>query len=324
MKNMYADFMLAVRIATLIAVLTFGVFFILAGAHAALAGNISLKRESIVEGDSIVLGDLFTGLTGNADYVLGPAPQPGQDMTLDARTLMRVAISLDLPWRPATSADTVTLRRAATTVGEDVVTGAIEDSLREQGVTGRFEVGYQSATAPRFVLPGKHPANVEVSDMKVDPQKGLFHAVLSSPSAGNPVLRQSVSGSIRRIVEVPVLKSTLRNGDVIGAHDIQWIDMYGRDLQSDYILSEDSLIGRTPRRMAMAGKPLRDIDVESPRIVQRGEEITIVYAQGGMTLTAKGKASQDGAKGEIVRVVNVNSNRAVDGTVTGEREVTVQ
>jgi flagella basal body P-ring formation protein FlgA len=43
-----------------------------------------------------------------------------------------------------------------------------------------------------------------------------------------------------------------------------------------------------------------------------------------MRLTAQGRALQDGAKGEVVRVVNTKSNTTVSGVVVADGKVTVQ
>ena len=64
------------------------------------ASAVSLKPTSVITEDTIRLGDLFSGLEHKSERVLGMAPRPGQDMVLNARTLMRIAIALDLPWRP--------------------------------------------------------------------------------------------------------------------------------------------------------------------------------------------------------------------------------
>ena len=51
--------------------------------------------------------------------------------------------------------------------------------------------------------------------------------------------------------------------------------------------------------------------------VRRGEMVTLVYIAPGMQLTTRARALSDAAVGDPVRVVNLQSNRAVDATVTG-------
>ena len=93
--------------------------------------------------------------------------------------------------------------------------------------------------------------------------------------------------------------------------------------QRDYMITEESLYGMTPRRMVMTGKPIRDMELENPQIVSRGAPVTLVYKDGAMTLSARGKSMQGGARGDLVRVINMNSNRSLEGIVTAENEITV-
>jgi hypothetical protein len=51
--------------------------------------------------------------------------------------------------------------------------------------------------------------------------------------------------------------------------------------------------------------------------VRRGDTIVLVYIAPGMQLTARGRALNDAAVGEAVRVVNLQSNVAVDAVATG-------
>jgi flagella basal body P-ring formation protein FlgA len=62
---------------------------------------------------------------------------------------------------------------------------------------------------------------------------------------------------------------------------------------------------------------LRASDVMPARLVTRGALVTLKIETPYMQLTAQGRALQDGAEGETVRVNNTQSNRMVEGTVTG-------
>ncbi|HEY8191838.1 MAG TPA: flagellar basal body P-ring formation chaperone FlgA [Alphaproteobacteria bacterium] len=312
---------LYIRAFVLVLAVTFGIVFLFAGARAALAA--SLKTVSVINSDTLRLGDVFDGLSEErANYVLGPAPQPGQDMVLNANTLMRVALSLDLPWRPSTSADQIVIRRNATTISEDDIRGAINNALREKGVDGKFNL-ILAGSVPQMILPSELPATVEIASMKFDPAKDWFEVSLAAPSAATMITRASLTGRIQRLVSVPTLQKTLRNGDIISAADINWIEVDTKDLQNDQLLKEEDFIGKTPRRMVNAGKPVRDNELEKPSLIERGDMVTLVYRTGPITLTAKGKALQGGAAGDLVKFVNIASNRTLDGIVSADHEITV-
>ena len=152
----------------------------------------------------------------------------------------------------------------------------------------------------------------------------MFQATLVAPSTDNPVKRQTVSGKIERLIRIPVLRSTLRNGDIIGDNDLNWISVPERNIQHDVLLKREDLTGMTPRRMASAGKPLLAGEVERPKIVKRGDMITITFTDGPLVLTTKGKALQTGARGDMIRIANLNSSKSLQGFVTGKKEVTVR
>lgn len=313
----------ALRLAALGFAVCLGVMLILAGARAALASAVTLRSASTVEADVIRLGDIFDGLSAHQDRVLGIAPRPGQDMVLNAHTLMRIAIALDLPWRPRDGAEQTVIRRAAAIVPSGDIRGAIEKGLRAQGMEGAYDLEF-SAPLDDIALPAGSPQTIELVSLRIDPEKDRFNAEVAAPSAADPVRRASLSGQINRIVEVPILSRDLRNGDVIGSADVAFLEVSARDVDKDYLLRAEDLVGMTPRRVILSGKPVRAADVQSPRLVSRNGKVLITFRKGPMTLTAEGRALQDGAKGESVRVVNAASSRTIEGVVSGAGEVLVQ
>lgn len=311
------------RIIVLILAVTIGVMFVFAGARNALAAN--LKTTAVISGDVFTVGDLFGGLSHDlAGKVLGPAPQPGRDMVLNARTLMRIAVALDLPWRPSSNGQQIIVRRAATLISTDDIKNALLEKLRGEGLDGNFDLSFLNAEQPELIIPETEAAALEITGINFNPQNDRFTAKLVAPSRQNPLAELSLAGKVERLVPVPVLKSAMSNGDVINAYSIEWIDIKDSDLQNDVVLKEKDLIGMTPRRTTVGGKPLRVTDLERPELVSRGDTITISYNDGFMNLTAQGKAMQSGAKGDMIRVVNTSSNRTIEAFIEGEYLVTVE
>lgn len=314
----YADF--AFRILVLALCLTVGVFFLITGARAALA--VTLRPSVVITDEVLRVGDLFEGASADkASMILGPAPQPGKEMVLNANTLLRIASAMELAWRPSSTTDQIVIRRDATVIGSDIVESLISEKLFENGIPGKFKLNLGSLQD--IVLPREMPAQAEIAKFSFNAQKDTFEAKLAAPSAANPVREFTVTGSIERMVSIPVLKDGLKNGDIIGMTDIDFIDIYQKDMQRDYVIKPESMIGMTPRRMVVAGKPIRDLELENPQIVDRGSAVTLLYKNGAMTLSARGKSLQNGARGDTVRVVNMASNKSLEGLVTAENEVTV-
>ncbi len=319
-RDFMAKFEIAARIVLFIFSLSVGMIVLLAGARAALAA--SLKSESVITGDYIRLGDVFEGVK-NADYVLGPAPAPGKDMILNARTLYKIASALDVDWSPASSGEQLVLHREASIVPLDQITRNLQSRLVKEGIDDKFSINYTNAPSD-IILPGGTKQDMEITAFNLDPQNDTFNAVIVAPSAANPIKRLNVSGRVERLIAVPVLANTLRNGDIIGARDIDWIDLPHSKIANGTILEEKDLINMTPRRSVQSGKPIISNEMESPKMVDRGDSITLVFANGPLILTTKGKSLQAGAVGDTVRVSNIDSNKNLSGVVTAYREVTIR
>lgn len=319
-KDFAEEFELAIRIAMLIFSLSFGMVVLLVGVSKANAA--ALRPDSVISGDYIRLGDIFEGVK-NADYVLGPAPQPGKEMILNARTLYRIATALNVEWQPGSTAEQVVLRREAVVIPQAEITESLQKKIGSSGVDTHFDITYTS-TMNDLVLPAGTPETLEISAFKFDQQNDTFNAVIVAPSADQPKARMNISGRIERLTQVPVLKNTLKEGDIIGANDIDYIELPQHKLATSTILDEKDLINMTPRRIAAGGKPVLFNDLEKPTMVERGDAITLIFDNGPMTLTVKGKAMQGGAMGDMVRVSNTDSNKSIQGEVTASREVTIR
>ena len=94
------------------------------------------------------------------------------------------------------------------------------------------------------------------------------------------------------------------------------------ELRSDGV-ALDQAIGMAARTTLRSGQALRMDDLVKPQIVQRNETVTITYQVPGIMLTARGKAVEAGALGDVVGVLNIQSNRTVQATVTGPGRVSI-
>lgn len=315
------DVAIAGKLALFVLALTLSLFVLVAGTKSALSA--SLKDISIIQGDVITAGDLFDGIKRNADYVIGASPQPGKDIVLNARTLYRIASALDIDWRPQSTAQQVVVRRAATIIPASLIETKLMEELRASGATGDFNL-LVNGDIENIVLPDTTEPTFEISDLRYEPHKDYFEASIVAPSRDTPLKRVTISGEVEKFASLPVLRTTVNNGTIISMGDIDFIDVPVKTLPHDSILDADKIAGMTPRRIAVSGKPLSFNDLQLPQMVGRGESVTLVFKNGPMEVSTKGKALQNGAIGDMVQVTNVTSSKNVAGVVTGSREVTVQ
>jgi flagella basal body P-ring formation protein FlgA len=58
-------------------------------------------------------------------------------------------------------------------------------------------------------------------------------------------------------------------------------------------------------------------------MVKRGDLVTMELNSGPIRVTAIAKAMENGTKGDIIRLVNMDSNRTLEAEVTGQRAAKV-
>ena len=285
----------------------------------------TLRPESVIEGERVTLGDLFDGLRdGQAEVAVAMAPDPGRNVVLPAAWLVRVARAYGIDYRPAVPNETIVLSRASTVVDFDGVEPQLVEALRPY--LGQGEIQLELSGLDRVIhLPAHVDPSVTLVDVSYTASSGQFTALFAAP-AGAPAdqqVRVPVRGQARAILLVPVLTARLDSGDIIGANDLDWITVDSQRIGPDVILDDSEVIGLAVRRTLSPGQPMRAADLRAPVIVPRGDTVTIHYHVGTLAITARGRALHDGAAGDVVRVINTDSNRTIEVVVTGPNEVSV-
>lgn len=83
-------------------------------------------------------------------------------------------------------------------------------------------------------------------------------------------------------------------------------------------------VGREARVTIYPGRPLRAADLTAPALVERNAVVPLVFAAGGLTILAEGRALDRAGAGEPVRVMNLASRTIVSGIVAHDGTVHVQ
>lgn len=280
--------------------------------------------------DNVKLGDVFEGLSAHQDFVLAPAPQPGQEVVWNKPTLQRIATAFNLPWRPQDN-DVVRIRRAGITVDADTLKATLRDSLISGGYGDNFTIVLRSPLDMEpLVLPEDGSGTLSVTNLTYSPATGFFTAELmiaglQKAASGVPETR-IIRGEAKALVNVPALNRTIRAGETIAASDLIWITEEQRTLRggkAGVAMRADDLIGKAARKTLTAQTAIKFDDIQSPLLVKRGDLVTIALENSAMQLTARGRAMSDGAHGEVIKVSNIASNRVIEARVSGDKQVSV-
>ncbi|WP_416877218.1 flagellar basal body P-ring formation chaperone FlgA [Litorimonas sp.] len=134
-------------------------------------------------------------------------------------------------------------------------------------------------------------------------------------------MKQLVLGAIFGLLPIVVspafaatvtANSTLSRGTMISSGDIS-VDVDGAEASQDVL---DQYVGKELIRTIYTGTEIRERDVQEPVLVKRNSPVTMIYRVGRLEISTNGRALSEGAMGEIVRVMNMDSRQAVEGRVT--------
>lgn len=138
-------------------------------------------------------------------------------------------------------------------------------------------------------------------------------AWLAGPSA-------AAAPSAADTAEVAVLARPVAKGELLSAADFA-NEMRGASAARGALAPADAAGLEAGRNLA-AGMIVRSGDLVRPRLVRRGEPVTISWRQAGLTITTSGRALGSGGTGDLVRVV-ASTNRTFDAVVEGAGAVRI-
>ncbi len=118
-------------------------------------------------------------------------------------------------------------------------------------------------------------------------------------------------------IRIVVPAHAIARGDTIADSDLSYQTIAADQVQSGIVTSMNDLDGMQARRVLRAGEPVRPDDVRRPILVTKGTTVTMTFAAPGITLTAIGKAMNEGGMGETVTVQNPVSFRLMSCVVIG-------
>jgi flagella basal body P-ring formation protein FlgA len=125
------------------------------------------------------------------------------------------------------------------------------------------------------------------------------------------------------MLEVYVPARTLSAGEIIAQGDLQILSVPARDLSSNAVVDLKSLVGMEVKRTLKEGTIIRKNAIAAPLLVRKKDLITLTVETNQMRLTAQGQAMDDGAMGDVIRVMNLTSKKVISAVVSGKQSATV-
>jgi len=293
---------------------------------------LTLKTAVLVEQDSVRLSDIAT-LTGTSKgrlktlgaTVVARSPQPGQTrfVGIDYIRIRLRQAGIDTASMLFKGPQDIRITRLAATLPTQRIQRAVEMAIRSRMPWKNEDVTISDIEWDQTIQLPMGKLTYQIEPSRNEDYLGQTIFALHFFVDGEPVRKVWVNATISVLADVVTVIRPLGKYAFIELADlsVERRDLSG--LSSDTVSRIEDVLGNRTTRMIYPQTVLQSSMVASPPLVRRGDIVKIVANTGPMIITATGMVKQQGCKGEMVRVVNTDSNRIITARVTGPGEVAV-
>jgi flagella basal body P-ring formation protein FlgA len=219
--------------------------------------------------------------------------------------------------------DRVQIRRRMRSLDEIELRDLLTAALQEEVVKSRGELELRLTRAWTSIPVPDEPISLRIVDLPATGPSAFFIARFELWCGEERLGNWQVSASAKIWREVPVAEATLRRGQLLATAPIIY---ERRDILAlrgevgSFELDDASLelVENVP-----AGHPVLARSVRPRPVVLRGQLADAVMLNGGLQISLKVEALQDGLPGQIIRVRNPKTRRELAGKVLNEQTILI-
>lgn len=285
----------------------------------------ALKADVIVASDIVRIGDLVEHAGAVADIPIFRSPDLGQTGMVQTSRVLDALRPHRLSEVDTQGLAEVAVTRISRTIGPKEIEERIAAALAgQQGLGEARQLALTFDREARSIYVEPSAGELKVTRASFDAHTGRFDAMLDVPdSLAARRMRLRYSGRVLETVEIAVLARPVNRGELLKASDVIIERRPKAMVVAGSLEKVEQVAGLAARGSIRAGNPMRAADLMKPEIVRQNENVTITYEVPGILLSVRGKALDSGAEGDIVNVLNVQSKRTVQGTVSGPGRVSL-
>jgi len=202
-------------------------------------------------------------------------------------------------------------------------------SLRMQAENFILQYAYRSPYPPRFEI-----GNIDNRlRLKACPTRLHIEYARQDKIQGNTALNVSCQQGASWKLLLPVrielyddvltLSKSLHKGQIIDDSQVRFQKRNISRLNNGYYSKGDELSGLEATRNLNRGTVLTPASLRPREMVKSGQQVTLILEYKGLQIKSTGQALRSARQGEVIKVRNNQSNRIVEGLVSGVGQVRV-
>jgi flagella basal body P-ring formation protein FlgA len=123
--------------------------------------------------------------------------------------------------------------------------------------------------------------------------------------------------------DVIVLSQPVKRGEIFTKNILQVQQKEVSSLRSGFFTNTKNIINKQSSRNLTLGAVITRANVKEPKLIKRGEKVTINISSPNLDISAVGIALMDGIKNQNIRIKNINSKQIVQAKVVKQGQVVV-
>ncbi len=283
-----------------------------------------LRSQVMTLSEVVTIGDFYSNAGMLASRPLFRSPDMGTSGNVPADLVAERARAAGLQLAATDGLRSVVVHRGATRFEQEQLESLVASALMERnaGLDGdNLDVRLIQAPARILADPTvKDPVRIDSATWSQSSGHFTIHATVAVEHGTQPV---TLTGVAQEMVEIITLAQPLRRGDILKEDDLATTRMPRKKVPSGAMLDAEDIVGKEARINIRADAPLSSKNFQRPILISRGEKITVTFYMPGMKLTSRAQAMVEGAKGDVIDVMNLQSRRIVPATVISRGQVRV-
>ena len=289
-----------------------------------IAGPV-LRASVTVESDVVRIGDVIDNAGTSAQIAIYRAPDLGTTGSLPTAQVIAALQAHQVIGVDTRDIKAVSVTRLSRTFEGKEIQQAIAHTLEHR--SGLGDAANLNLTFDRDIadvrLEASSTGSLQPTSVRFEPRNGRFDVSFEVSSENNsPSAKLRFTGTAIETVEAAVLTRNVERNDILKSSDVVTERRPKAEVGGDAAVRSRS-VGMQMRRQLRAGQAIKVADLGKPDLVQRDDNVTLIYESVGLYLTVRGKAIEAGTEGDVVNVLNLQSKRTVSGVVIGRDQVAI-
>jgi len=284
-----------------------------------------LRASVTVESDVVRIGDVIDNAGTSAQIAIYRAPDLGTTGSLPTAQVIAALQAHQVIGVDTRDIKAVSVTRLSRTFEGKEIESAVAHALEHR--SGLGDAANLSLRFDRDVgdirLEASNTGALQPVSVRFEPRNGRFDISFEVSNENNtPSAKLRFTGIAIETVEAAVLTRNVERSDVLKSSDVVTERRPKAEVGSDVAVRSRAL-GMQMRKQLRAGQAIKTADLGKPDLVQRDDNVTLIFESAGLYLTVRGKAMEAGTEGDVVNVINLQSKRTVSGVVVGRDQVAI-